>query len=285
MAPNVHIRQGCLLEEEVVLGHTVGLKQTVLLSFVTLGSMINFCDLLMAGGRSRRDHSEVGSGFIHFNYTPYGSQGDKATASLIGDVVEGVLLDQPRIFLGGAGGAVGPLNIGFGSVTGAGQVLREDVPAGTLVLGITPERRKLFSGTLSSRRVSDIARRNATYIGQLNALRVWYQMVRRPRAGDQPSQILVDEAIRTMDSCIGERVRQLRAFLHQHGSLNLMTHEDVPLPSSPPGFPLDLSQGRAEGHLSWVQSLADEEKAIVKKWLRLVASMTEKSFVPSIEGV
>ena len=57
MAANVHIRPGCLFEEEVVLGHTVGLKQTVLLSFVTLGSVINFCDVLMAGGGSRRDHS------------------------------------------------------------------------------------------------------------------------------------------------------------------------------------------------------------------------------------
>src|SRR6185312_5393534 len=62
-----HAREGTLLEEEASTAHAVGLKQTILLSFVTLGSLINFCDVLMAGGRSRKDHSEVGSGFIHFN--------------------------------------------------------------------------------------------------------------------------------------------------------------------------------------------------------------------------
>ena len=56
------------------------------LAFVTIGSLVNFCDLLMAGGSSRQDHSEVGSGYIHFNFTPWGARGDKATPSLIGDV-------------------------------------------------------------------------------------------------------------------------------------------------------------------------------------------------------
>src|SRR4051812_48146350 len=91
-----HCREGTILEEEASTAHAVGLKQTILLPFVTLGSLINFCDLLMAGGTSRDDHSEVGSGFIHFNFTPWGRHGDKATPSLIGDVVHGVLLDQPR---------------------------------------------------------------------------------------------------------------------------------------------------------------------------------------------
>ena len=67
-----HVRPGTILEEEASTAHAVGLKHTILLSFVTLGSLINFCDCLMAGGSSRRDHSEVGSGFIHFNFTPWG---------------------------------------------------------------------------------------------------------------------------------------------------------------------------------------------------------------------
>src|SRR5262245_55619865 len=105
---NAHIRVGTLLEEEASTAHAVGLKHTVLMSFVTLGSLINFCDALISGGRSRREHTEVGSGFIHFNYTPRGHTGDKATPSLIGDVVHGVFLRQPRIFLGGLSGIVGP---------------------------------------------------------------------------------------------------------------------------------------------------------------------------------
>jgi bifunctional UDP-N-acetylglucosamine pyrophosphorylase / glucosamine-1-phosphate N-acetyltransferase len=78
-----HVREGCILEEEAGGAHCVGLKQTILFPFVTLGSLINFCDCLMAGGTSRKDHSEVGSSYIHFNFSP---SGDKTTPSLIGDV-------------------------------------------------------------------------------------------------------------------------------------------------------------------------------------------------------
>ena len=86
---SAHIRVGTLLEEEASTGHAVGLKHTVLMGFVTLGlgSLINFCDGLISGGRSRKEHTEVGSGFIHFNYTPRGRTGDKATPSLIGSEV------------------------------------------------------------------------------------------------------------------------------------------------------------------------------------------------------
>ena len=43
------LRDNCLLEEGVDIGHTVGLKQTILFPNVVLGSLINFCDALMAG--------------------------------------------------------------------------------------------------------------------------------------------------------------------------------------------------------------------------------------------
>src|SRR5512139_3792542 len=124
MGLGAHVREGCILEEEANGAHCVGLKQTILFPFVTLGSLINFCDCLMAGGTSRKDHSEVGSSYIHFNYTP---DGDKTTASLFGDVPRGVMLDQPPIFLGGQGGAVGPVRVGYGTVVAAGSVLLEDV--------------------------------------------------------------------------------------------------------------------------------------------------------------
>ena len=59
MGSNAQVRAGCLLEEESGGNHTVGLKQTILFPFVTLGSFVNFCDCLMAGGTSRKNHSEV----------------------------------------------------------------------------------------------------------------------------------------------------------------------------------------------------------------------------------
>ncbi|PKN06489.1 MAG: UDP-N-acetylglucosamine pyrophosphorylase, partial [Deltaproteobacteria bacterium HGW-Deltaproteobacteria-7] len=89
MGPSAQIREACLLEEEANGAHCVGLKQTILFPFVTLGSLVNLCDCLMAGGLSRKDHSEVGSSYIHFNFTP---DGDKTTPSLFGDVPRGVML-------------------------------------------------------------------------------------------------------------------------------------------------------------------------------------------------
>src|SRR5512135_784244 len=124
MGLGAQVREGCILEEEANGAHCVGIKQTILFPFVTLGSLINFCDCLMAGGTSRRDHSEVGSSYIHFNFTP---DGDITTASLIGDVPRGVMLNNPPIFLGGQGGMVGPLRMGYGNVVAAGSVLRADV--------------------------------------------------------------------------------------------------------------------------------------------------------------
>ncbi len=103
-----HIRPGTLFEEQASCAHAVGLKQTILMPYVTLGSLINFCDCLMAGGTGPKDHSEVGSSYIHFNFTAHQ---DKATPSLIGDVPRGVMLDRPPIFLGGQGGLVGPVRI------------------------------------------------------------------------------------------------------------------------------------------------------------------------------
>ena len=96
-----HIRACTILEEEASTGHAVGLKQTILMSFVTLGSLINFCDGVVSGGRSRSDHTEIGSGFINFNFTPWGAKGDKATPTLVGDGYKGVFLNNDRVFFGG----------------------------------------------------------------------------------------------------------------------------------------------------------------------------------------
>ena len=108
MGLGAQVREGCLLEEEANGAHCVGLKQTILFPFVTLGSLINFCDCLMAGGTSRKDHSEVGSSYIHFNYTP---DGDKTTASLFGDVPRGVML-EPAADLPGRPGRRGRAGAG-----------------------------------------------------------------------------------------------------------------------------------------------------------------------------
>ncbi len=204
-----HIRPGTLLEEEASVAHTVGLKQTILLPFVTAGSLINFCDCLMGGGTSRQDHSEIGSSYVHFNYTPHG---DKATASLVGDVPRGVMLDQPRIFLGGQGGLVGPVRLGFGAVIPAGTIWRKDAPTGGQLLVPPPEhaqhQRPFVPGAYKS--VDRLVLNNLIYIGNLCALKAWYDKVRRLWMERDTYDLAVwAGAVRRIDEGIEERVKRL----------------------------------------------------------------------------
>jgi hypothetical protein len=266
---NAHIRVGTLMEEEASTAHAVGLKHTVLMSFVTMGSLINFCDALISGGKSRSEHTEVGSGFIHFNYTPRGRSGDKATPSLIGDVVHGVFLRQQRIFLGGLSGIVGPQKVGFGSFTVAGQVVRKEIPANRMV-GNVPRKvdTQFYASTEAPKRIMKL---NLEYIGQLTALQAWYRKVRLARIPASRKyahiRIVTQAALDLLSVCIDERVKKLRQFLEERG---------LPIPSfslSNPPCPLrieakhpyvdhidwimDLSQVEVEKGLSWLQSIVD----------------------------
>ncbi len=173
-----HVREGSILEEEAGGAHCVGLKQTILFPFVTLGSLINFCDCLMSGGTSRKDHSEVGSSYIHFNFTP---DGDKTTPSLFGDVPRGVMLNQPAIFLGGQGGIVGPLRMGFGNVVAAGSILREDCTGDNKLIAVEtkPGCIKDYMPALYPNLLR-IVESNIVYLANLYALQEWYIHVRKP---------------------------------------------------------------------------------------------------------
>jgi len=178
MGLGAHVREGSILEEEAGGAHCVGLKQTILFPFVTLGSLINFCDCLMSGGTSRKDHSEVGSSYIHFNFTP---DGDKTTASLIGDVARGVMLNRPAIFLGGQGGIVGPLRMGFGNVVAAGLVLREDCLADNrLIMGKNRSGKVIDYLPALYPNLLRIVENNILYLANLAALKEWYIHVRKP---------------------------------------------------------------------------------------------------------
>jgi len=178
MGMGAHVREGSILEEQAGGAHCVGLKQTILFPFVTLGSLINFCDCLMAGGTSRQNHSEVGSSYIHFNFTP---DADKTTPSLIGDVPRGVMLNQPPIFLGGQGGIIGPLRLGFGNVVAAGCVLRDDHPkSNRLIYETAPGGGVKNFAPAAYPNFGRIVENNILYLANLAALQAWYREVRKP---------------------------------------------------------------------------------------------------------
>ncbi|HFE45725.1 MAG TPA: UDP-N-acetylglucosamine pyrophosphorylase [Nannocystis exedens] len=283
---SAHLRGGTLLEEEASTAHSVGLKHTILLAFVTLGSQINFCDVLMTGGSSRRDHSEVGSGYIHFNFTPWGERGDKATPSLIGDVPRGVLLREPRIFVGGSGGMVGPRRVGFGAVVGAGSLLRSDVGDRRLTLA----RGRELDRDIDAKRLDALEprrSRNLRYIGELYALRAWYSEIRRPRVVDIPAirhrLIVVDEAIRNIDSAIAERYKRLCDFAAERGALSGVAEHMASgrrcILEKSAACPLDARAVNADAdtdHVAWVRGLDERSAEQLRTWLAdIVMTCTE----------
>ncbi|QTA80417.1 Uncharacterized protein dnl_27200 [Desulfonema limicola] len=251
-----HVRGGTILEEEAGIAHTVGLKQTILFPFVTLGSLINFCDCFMAGGTSRKDHSEVGSSYIHFNYTP---NQDKATASLLGDVPRGVMLNQRPIFLGGQGGLVGPCRLEYGSVIAAGCVYRKDEPrpgrllmAGQGRAGSIPFTSGIYQG------VKRIILNNIIYIANLIALMQWYENIRyqfiSPGFPDELLTGLKDK----LNMGITERIKRLNEFAQK-------------MPES-----LRLYQESAGENAS--QSLIAQKKELNEKWPELKAYLNSDHF-------
>ncbi|SMC44173.1 UDP-N-acetylglucosamine/UDP-N-acetylgalactosaminediphosphorylase [Desulfocicer vacuolatum DSM 3385] len=251
-----HVRGGTILEEEAGAAHTVGLKQTILLPFVTLGSLINFCDLLMAGGTSRKDHSEVGSSYIHFNYTP---EQHKATASLLGNVHQGVMLDQPPIFLGGQGGLVGPRSLAFGTVVAAGTICRRDEPRpGCLIFGGAMKSGSIPMGKKKFRDIHNIFEKNCHYIQNLIALLAWYQQI-RPLffSHNFLSKALLSGMQTTLEGCIKERIKRLDGFcegLKRYG---------------------EKIQSRGDGPPAEVTP----RDAVLRKWSKIKYQMEEKAFL------
>lgn len=229
MGSGAHIREGTLVEEQASGAHSVGLKQTILFPFVTAGSLINFCDALIAGGTSRKDHSEIGSSFVHFNYTP--SQ-DKATASLFGDVEHGVFLRERPVFLGGQSGAVGPLRVAYGTALGAGSILRHDqLEPNRLIIPDTNTRNVALRLPLY-RNLKRILDRNIGYIAQLMALREWYGEIRLRCVRDAYDQAVYEGAVELLSASVAERLHRLNEVIkrvaesHQMGNVNALPDKE-----------------------------------------------------------
>ena len=228
MGSCAHVRPGTLLEEESGGAHSVAFKETIFLPYVTAGSLINFCDVLMSGGTSRKDHSEIGSSYIHFNYTPHQ---DKATASLVGDVPNGVMLNQRPIFLGGQGGLVGPVRIGFGSVIPAGVIHRHDAPDGGM-LQYPPAEMPKHSRPYRTEvygEVDRIVHNNLLYIANLHALRAWYRSVRSRFMTGVYHRACFDGAVRQLDGAVVERCKRLAELAVRVGaSLEILRGDTKP---------------------------------------------------------
>jgi UDP-N-acetylglucosamine/UDP-N-acetylgalactosamine diphosphorylase len=286
------LRPGTVVEEEAETGHNVGLKNTVLMVGAVAGSSINFCDVLLSGGSSRSDHSEVGSGVVHFNFDP---RGDKF-GSLMGDA-SGCLLQSRRIFLGGNSGIVAPVHLEFGTVVAAGSIVRRDVPENQLSRGDVTG----LGGEYDVDRYFDLSRKfctTAKLVGNLHALRAWYQNVRQACA-DSDTRLLYAAAAQEFDRHIKHRVCELakvigkldkslselskcerdRLFEEQHRRLlasreyidSFLHHENYA--DAPATLLAEYTENRrTREHVESVHDLSAEASGVAVQWLRGIAS-------------
>lgn len=265
-----HVRKGTILEEEASAAHTVGLKQTILFPFVTLGSLINFCDCFMAGGTSRKDHSEVGSSFVHFNYTP---NQDKATPSMMGNVHQGVMLNQQPIFLGGQGGIVGPVRLGFGCITAAGSIIRKNETQNNRMLlggGFKEISLPIKVGVYAH--VDHIVNNNVAYIAGLVSLKAWYHHVRPLFVRDDLSGELLKGMQENLDLCIHERIKQLNRFREK-----LVDSQEI------------LSHAAKESrlillHRTAIDTLKQAEEVFDREMAAELVTQEGEAFIRAIEG-
>ncbi len=197
------IRPGTLLEEQVDLAHCVALKNTTFTACCVAGSLINFCDLFLSGGTSRQDHTEVGSGAVHYNFDPWADK----WGSLLGGI-RGVLLRSDPIFIGGTSGLVGPVEVGFGAVVAAGTTIRRSVKHNTLVAAGGKNVR--IKGFDRKRRGAVVRAIETTskLVATLHALDAWYRLVRIPSASERERK-LYEAACGRIRAQARERVRRL----------------------------------------------------------------------------
>ena len=292
------IREGTLLEEQVDVAHSVAFKNTVLTATVVTGSLINYCDLFMSGGTSRKDHSEVGSGAVHFNFDP---RGDK-WSSMIGDAT-GVLLKSAPIFMGGNSGLVGPVAVDFGAVVAAGSIVRRNVGPNCIHVEAIrsqvaqpfyPERYAMLGGKFIQ---------TARLVGTLHALDAWYEQVRLAFAADYQKP-LYHAARRQIERHIDERAQRIRRIIgkldrslekweqlpggadancirehrllmeNQEQIVKTLVEPDPPLPAPQQAVEDYQTRDAKAGHVPRVYNLDGAAGAAFADWLRSIADRT-----------
>jgi hypothetical protein len=269
------IRRGTVLEEEAEAGHNVGLKNAIFTAAVVAGSCINFCDVLVTGGTSRSDHTEIGSGAIHFNFSP---KRDKF-ASLIGDVT-GVLARSVRVFVGGNTGIIAPAHIEFGAI----------VPAGSTVRGCAAEY-----DAIASREgyCDDTFCRNVflgtTFVANLKALGAWYRQVRLCTASPFEVQMCEGamrqigynfdfrrtELVRYLDRIAGDSGRRKHIVKCAEGACGMSQGWNFNSPDQPP--PAELVSEyrglrRTLDHQAAVKALSADSTSRTVSWLKLMVA-------------
>jgi len=303
------IRNGSLYEEDASSAQHTDTKMTILFPWATLGSNINFCDALLAGGTGSDMgfFSEVGSGTIHFNFS---IRGDKPTASLFGDVTHGVFLDKERLFIGGNNSLIGPIKAEFGAMTSAEARIKGSISSGlnfgeSLSSGKINYDPKIFFGVL------EIVKKQINVISELVALFNWYKQIRISCvAQSDQKKFLYDSGMKIVEKNFQERLLQLNLYIDRvensqklisnsgkitkkeiaeqksllenwskiQKRLKKLTDFEIPAPLL---LKNNIRELQAEGTLDYtkiIKKLSREGKESGEKWLSLISKNVRKNF-------
>jgi UDP-N-acetylglucosamine/UDP-N-acetylgalactosamine diphosphorylase len=260
---HAEMRGGTLMEEESEAAHHVGYKMTITMPWVIAGSLVSFCDALVAGGTGRKDHTELGSCLALYNFTP---RGDKH-ASLFGDVPRGVFLRAARIFVGGQCQVVSPVQVGYGAVLAAGCAVRRDVAEGQLY----GEPARAVSRPFVPELYGDLERPlrvGVEYLANLRALDAWYAEVRLPGAAPFDWK-LYQAARKQLGAGVAERLKRLdRLLARLPRSLSL--HQEA------------LAVAPAAEGAAWHQARIREHERAVQRWPEVRDALAEP---PALDGL
>ena len=121
VGPFAHLRMGARMDEKAVVGNFVEVKKS------TIGRGTKSMHLTYLGDATIGEKSNIGAGTVTCNY-----DGKHKHQTIIGD----------KVRIGSDTMLIAPVTVGEGSVTAAGAVVTEDVPAHTLVAGVPAKVKK-----------------------------------------------------------------------------------------------------------------------------------------------
>jgi len=135
---------------------------------------------------------------------------------MMGDVHQGVMLTSKPIFLGGQGGLVGPVRIGYGCITAAGSIIRKnELKKDRIILGGGFKDASIPRQIDVYKNVTHIFNNNIYYIAGLIALKFWYKYIRSLFVYDDLSKELIKGMQDNLDQCIQERIERLKNFCNK----------------------------------------------------------------------